>query len=235
MASSHQSLHRAVAILQSFSEAEPTLSVGEISERLHIHKSTVSRILGALLDDGLVWHNAETGRYSLGMAVVEMAGVALGQIDVRRAAMPHMDRLAITTRETVSLFVRRGAEALTVAHVSSPEPVRHSAWIGRRVPLDTTAPGRVLSVAPVIDLTHLADGGDGRPVAYERDEFEIGTSAVAVAILGPTDDPVAALSVSGPSERLDEQKIVAEVIATAGRIEKDLGMRSTRAKGVVRS
>ena len=33
--------------------------------------STVSRILGALLEDGMVWHNAETGRYSLGMALVE--------------------------------------------------------------------------------------------------------------------------------------------------------------------
>ena len=235
MASSHQSLHRAVAILQSFSEAEPTLSVAEISDRLSLHKSTVSRILGALLEDGLVWHNAETGRYSLGMAVLEMAGVALGQIDVRGAAMPHMDRLAMTTRETVSLLVRRGAEALTVAHVSSPEPVHHVAWIGRRVPLGTTAPGRVLSVAPVIDLTDLVAGGDGRPVAYERDEFEIGTSAVAVAILGPADDPVAALSVSGPSERLDERKITADVIATAGSIETDLGLRSDRVHREVRS
>ncbi|NNF64837.1 MAG: IclR family transcriptional regulator [Acidimicrobiia bacterium] len=234
MASSHQSLHRAVAILQSFSEAEPTLSVAEISERLSIHKSTVSRILGALLDDGLVWHNAETGRYSLGMAVVEMAGVALGQIDVRRAAMPHMDQLAASTRETVSLFVRRGSEALTVAHVSSPEPVHHVAWIGRRVPLDKTAPGRVLSNPPVIDLTDVAGPG-GHRVAYERDEFEVGTSAVAVAIVGPSEDPVAALSVSGPSERLEEQKIIADVIATARRIETDLGLRSNRVERVIRS
>ena len=103
----HQSLQRAVAILREFSESDPALTVSEVSRRLDLHKSTVSRILATLLEEGLVWHNAETGRYSLGMGLVEMAGVALGQIDVRAAAMPHMADLVAELDETVAVVARR--------------------------------------------------------------------------------------------------------------------------------
>ncbi len=239
-----------MAILREFSEMEPALTVSEISWRLDLHKSTVSRILAALLADGMVWHNPETGRYSLGMGVVEMAGVALGQIDVRAAAMPHIEALAAATDETVSVLVPRGREAMTVAYRSSSQPIRHVVWIGRRVPLHTTASGKTMLAAMhaagddwrgliavpaadrpatwearlAADLTAVWDAG----YAEEIDEFEVGTSAIAVPIVDGAGRAIAALTVSGPTDRLDaarRESVRPELTTAANSIAGDLGAR----------
>ncbi|MDH3499923.1 MAG: IclR family transcriptional regulator, partial [Acidimicrobiia bacterium] len=145
--STHQSIERAIAILGVFTEHEPEIGVGEIARRLDLHKSTVSRILTTLLDESIVWHHPETGKYSLGMGLVELAGVALGQIDVRAAAMPHMEELGAALNETVTVSVLRGSEAVTVAHLPANQSIRHVAWIGRRIPLRATASGKVFLAA----------------------------------------------------------------------------------------
>ena len=226
------------------------MTVTEISQRLDIHKSTVSRILAALLDDGMVWHNAETGRYSLGMALVEMSGVALGQIDVRAAALPHMEYLSHVSGETVAVTVCRSREAITVAQLPSPQPIRHVVWIGRRLPLHSTAAGKVFLAARHNrgeEWRALLDGTEGsldvtghasfereiaqaarRGYAMEHDEFEAGTSAVAAPVLDATGEAAAALSMSGPSGRFDEQArldAVHALMATADAVAADLGLR----------
>ena len=246
----HQSLHRAIAILREFSEMEPALTVGQLSERVGLHKSTVSRILSALLEDGMVWHNAETGRYSLGMAVVEMAGVALGQIDVRAAALPHVEVLAAATDETVSVLVPRGREAMTVAHRPSSRPIRHVVWIGRRIPLRTTASGKVIlaamhaagddwrSTLGVLPEDRAArwetrfqgnlEGIARRGFAEEVDEFEPGTSAVAVPVLDGEGRAIAAISVSGPSDRFNRpmrKQILPNLLEAAAHVAATLGVQ----------
>ncbi len=81
-----QSIQRATAILRSFTEREPELSVSVLSQRLELHKSTVSRILATLQTEGLVGKNPETGKYSLGLGLISLAGVALGRLSVRGVA-----------------------------------------------------------------------------------------------------------------------------------------------------
>lgn len=258
--STHQSLQRAIAILREFSELEPTLTVGEISRRLGLHKSTVSRILAALADEGMVWHNAETGRYSLGMAVVEMAGVALGQIDVRAAAMPHMEQLHAEINETISVSVRRGREAVTVAHLPSTHSVRHVVWIGRRIPLRTTASGRVLLAAmhdrgedwrDLVGIARTEGPAElearlstelatitRRGYATESDEFEIGTSAVAAPVLDQSGAAAAAISISAPTTRFGHDTrtaVAARLIDAADAIASDLGMRRGHVVGTARA
>ena len=251
MTSTHQSIQRAMAILRVFSEREPEIGVGEIARRLGLHKSTVSRIMATLLDDGFVWHNPDTGKYSLGMAIVELAGVALGQIDVRAAAMPHMEALGRALDETVSVSVLRHGEAVTVAHHPSTQPVRHVAWIGRRTPLETTAAGRVFLAAhyaPEHDAVPFAGaaapGADTAPVhgptapavaqvrhdgyAVEVDEHEPGTSAVAAPIVDRHGTVIASLAVAAPSFRFGPDRIRAagpQVVAAADAVAEQLGIR----------
>jgi len=239
----HQSLQRAIAVLREFSEQEPALSVTEMSARLGLHKSTVSRLLGVLRDEGLVWHNPETGRYSLGLGLVELAGVALGQVDVRAAAMPHMEGVGAATGETVAVSVQRGHQVLTVAVLPATQPIRHVSWIGRRVPLHSTAAGRVflastfasggdwrslvaLAEADHADAELLLDGIAQRGFAEEVDDFEEGTAAVAAPILDESGAAVAALSVSGPSDRLGPDtraEIGRRLVDAAASISVDLG------------
>jgi DNA-binding IclR family transcriptional regulator len=246
----HQSLRRAVTILRIFTENEPSLTVGEIARRLDLHKSTVSRILSTLADEGLVWHDTATGRYSLGLGLVELAGVALGQIDVRSASMPHIERLANLTGETVTVCVLREREAVTVAHVASRHSVRHVSWIGRRLPLRTTAAGKVFLAALAtrgqawmtppetgnFDRTEILPAMASeyrvirkRGIAMEVDEFEVGSVAIAAAIQDATGAVVAAVSIGGPTERFgsDERRTAIPMLrATAADIATGLGATS---------
>ena len=246
----HQSLQRAVAILREFSESNPALTVSEVSRRLDLHKSTVSRILATLLEEGLVWHNAETGRYSLGMGLVEMAGVALGQIDVRAAAMPHMADLVAEVDETVAVVARRDRDGITVAHLPSSHSIRHVVWIGRRMPLASTAAGKTLLAAMhlrgedwraaagmsrterpakwehVLAASLEAIGAQG--YADEADEFEVGTSAIAAPIRDSSGTTIAALTISGPTGRFSEdirRETAPRLIDAANAVAADLGMR----------
>jgi len=245
-ANTHQSLHRAAAILRTFTEAEPQRSVSDIARQLDLHKSTVSRILAALADDGLVWQNARTGRYGLGLGLVELAGVALGQIDVRAASMPHIERLASTLGETVTVAVLTADEAVTVAHAPSPHSVRHVSWIGRRIPLTTTATGRVFLAArggPRRVGDDSADDREGsmadiadeltlirrRGYAIEIDEFEPGGAGVAVPIHDAGGSLVAAIGVHGPIERfgVEERLAAIPMLHRAARgIALELGSRN---------
>ncbi len=248
--STHKSLQRAMAILREFSEQGPALTVSEISGRLDLHKSTVSRILATLHQEGMVWHNSDTGRYSLGMAVVEMAGVALGQIDVRAAAMPHIERLVGEVNETVAVAVRRGQEAVTVAHIPGTHPIRHVVWIGRRIPLRTSASGKALlavmhsrgedwtavvgtprDALPANWDTRLETELAAiikRGYSEDSDEFEIGTSAIAAPVLDHAGAAVAAISVSGPSARFDSEtrnQAGSMLVDTATRVASELDVR----------
>jgi DNA-binding IclR family transcriptional regulator len=221
-----QSIERAVTILRSFTESEPELGVTELGRRLGLHKSTVSRILATLKREGLVGQNAETGRYRLGLGLISLAGVALGRLDVRAVAQPHLSELAVDTGETVNVSVRDGRECVYIERARSPKPIRYVGWIGRRIPLHCTAAGQVLLAylpsdeqaavlaeplpvytgRTVVDLEALRTvlarvRQQGYAVVHE--EFEEGFSGIAAPIFDHAGQVVASLSVSGPTYRLE--------------------------------
>jgi DNA-binding IclR family transcriptional regulator len=245
-ADTHQSLRRAIAILRVFTESEPHLSVSEIARRLDLHKSTVSRILSTLADEGIVWQNSRSGHYALGLGLVELAGVALGQIDVRAASMPHIERLAAEVGETVTVSVAAGNEAVTVADSASRHTVRHVSWIGRRIPLANTAPGKVFLAArfatngetAIPSQDEAADIAGAlrselatvhrRGFATEVDEFEPGGAGIAVPVQDGAGAVVAAVAVNGPVDRFGADQRLAAIASlqrTAIDIAFDLGVR----------
>ena len=139
-----QSLQRAVAILRSFTEAEPELGVLELSRRLDLHKSTVSRMIATLQSEGLIDQNLETGKYRLGVGLVSLAGVALGRLNARAAAQPHLANLVTISQETVNVTVLDGKECVNIDRAASPQPIQYIGWIGRRSPLHCTASGKII-------------------------------------------------------------------------------------------
>lgn len=208
--STHQSIKRAIRIMRLFSESEPSLSVGEVSQKLELHKSTVSRILGVLHEEGLLDIHPESGKYSPGAGLLTLAGVALGQIDVRAASMASLERLATLSDETVTASVFQNDEVVAVAYLPSSQSLRYVVWIGRRTPLKTTASGKLLlafsnrihlkEALPSAQKVEIYQGG----FAIEVDQFEDGISAIAAPIFDHQGALKAAVSIAGPSRRLDE-------------------------------
>ncbi|HIQ08436.1 MAG TPA: MarR family transcriptional regulator, partial [Anaerolineaceae bacterium] len=98
-----QVVERAIAILKAFTASEPELSVTELSQRLQLPKSTVSRILQTLAQAEFVSRNQETGRYRLDVGILALAENVLGMADLRQIARPYLRALANTIGETASL------------------------------------------------------------------------------------------------------------------------------------
>jgi DNA-binding IclR family transcriptional regulator len=244
-----QSVQRAATILRSFTETEAELGVTTLSERLGLHKSTVSRLLSTLHHEGFVEQNAETGKYRLGLGLVSLAGYALEHIDLRRIAQPHLAALAELTQETINVTVLDGSECVNIERVASPRLIRYVGSIGRRTPLHCTSTGKVLlaymtppeqdallpkkltryTAKTIVDrqtLEQMLIQVRAQGYAVAREEFEEDLTAVAAPICNHISRVIATVSISGPTYRLETGKIetfLKPLQETARKISTQLG------------
>ncbi|UCG25214.1 MAG: IclR family transcriptional regulator [Chloroflexota bacterium] len=249
-----QSVERAMAILRSFTEAEPELRVTELARRLDLHKSTVSRILATLQKGSLVSRNPESGKYRLGLGLIGLAGVALGRLDVRGVAQPYLNNLVAFTQETVNISVIEGNACVNIERARSPQPIRYEGWIGRRTPLHCTAAGKALLAnlpdrerslrlaLPLVKYTSqtITDNQTLVEVLKEirlqgyaivHEEFEEGFSAIASPIYNHEGQVVAAVSVSGPTYRMGPgtvESFINPLQETAQTISTEMGYGQRR-------
>ena len=244
-----QSVQRAAAILRCFTQTDSDLGVTTISQQLGLHKSTVSRLLSTLQQNGFVEQNPETGKYRLGLGLITLAGIVLERIDLRKIGHPYLVELAETTQETVNVVVLDGKECMNVGGAASPRPIQYVGRIGRRTPVHCTAAGKVflanftleerrrLLVEPlarftkntVVDIYALEQTlvqvqAQGYAVVHEEHQPDL--SSIAAPICDHSTRVVAAVVVSGPTYRVGPEQIkmfVDPLIETAYRISAQLG------------
>lgn len=123
-------LQNGIQVLKAFTREEPVLGVTEISRRVGLHKSTVSRILATLEENTIVEREATSGRFRLGVGVIELASPMLANLDVRRLARPILEELAGTTGETSGLVVWNEGTVVVVEQAASPRRVKHTIPLG---------------------------------------------------------------------------------------------------------
>jgi IclR family acetate operon transcriptional repressor len=245
-----RTISRAMAILQAFDNTRLEMGVTEISQLTDLDKSTVYRLLSALQQGGLIEQHPETAKYHLGFGLVRLAGLALRNLDLPRMARPHLEELAQRSQETVNLSVLTDNDKLiNIDGIASPLMVRNVGWVGREMPLHAVSGGKVMmAYMPEGRLTGILDCelpsftertvteparlytelAEIRKRGYGTacEELEIGLSAVAAPIWNHEQKVVAVLSVSGPSFRLPEERII-----QLGRVTKDTADRISRQMG----
>ena len=123
-------LQNGIQVLKTFSREEPVLGVTEISRRVGLHKSTVSRILATLEENTLVERHPTNGRFRLGVGVIELASPMLANLDVRRLARPILEEITRVTGETSGLVVWNDGAAVVVEQTASPRRVKHTIPLG---------------------------------------------------------------------------------------------------------
>lgn len=178
-----QSVRRALLLLRSFKRDRAEVGINELAREHGLNPSSVSRLMGTLAEQGFVRLNRETGRYRLGFAPLELAGLLLLHLDIRAAAQPAMRELALASGETVNLALLEGHEAVIVEQALAPSTFRFVSWIGRRIPLHATAHGKVhLAFSSAEDRAQILDliaDHDGNLPRYTP--ATIGTRAVLEA------------------------------------------------------
>ena len=240
-----QSVDRAVTVLEILAR-QGDAGVTEIATELGVHKSTASRLVGALVHRGLVDQLGERGKYRLGLGMVRLAGAAAARVDLPQAAGPVCELLADELGETVNVAVLDDGHAINICQGLGRAAISSFNWIGRRTPLHATSSGKVLLAFSDEDLhdlpmtrftertvTDRADLAAQLTLIREQgwgstsEELEIGLNAVAAPVPGSK----AAISVSGPSYRLAKDKFpqyAESLIAAAAQISAGLGFVARR-------
>ncbi|MGC3020760.1 MULTISPECIES: IclR family transcriptional regulator [unclassified Brevibacterium] len=194
-------IENTVAILRCFAPDRQELGVTEIAPRVGLHKSTVSRILASLEQEGIVEQGASR-RYRLGLGIIAIAGPLLADLDVRRAAYPILQDLTQRTGETSALMVWDGSEAITVEQIPSPQPVKHTSTLGSRYRTEQSASVQVFLAAEsgeeaTWDVGFALNDAETSP-------HEVG---VAAAVRDHRGEVVAAVLIAAPKFRADTARI----------------------------
>ncbi|MFJ2620292.1 IclR family transcriptional regulator [Glutamicibacter sp. NPDC087344] len=248
-------IDRAFAILGAFQDTRRVLSVSEISRITAIPKATAWRLIGHLTRWGAL-EKTEDGRYVIGVRMWELASLAPRGHGIRDIALPHLEDLYAATGHHVILAIRDGAEAVMVDRLSSPQAPEVAYRVGGRMPLRSTAVGRVLLAhCTVAETTRIleqepeAEPG-GAPLdisgmrqvlahvkqtgfSVVRRTLPSRTISVAAAIKDDAGKVVAALSVVMPEGSAAPQSLWPAVGTAARTISRSLGYSSPTAPGYV--
>ena len=138
------SVERAVALLEALAAAGGPLGTNELARQTQINASTVSRVLGTLLEAGLVERESGGQRWQLGLRLVHLGNAALARLDLRDLARPLLEQLVRETGETATLSLPAHGEGVTVDFAPSPHSVSSRAEIGRASVAHATAVGKLV-------------------------------------------------------------------------------------------
>ena len=188
-------LDKAVGVLRALRTHGP-MSLAELQTATTLPRATAHRLAVALEEHGLVRRDA-AGRFCLGFELIAMGRAAADSNPLGEMARPALVALRDSTAESVQLFVREGDERRCVVSLQSPHGLRWIVPEGARLPLGIGSAGRVL-IAPTAARATVA-------WVESIEEREPGVASVSAPVLGRDGSVLAAVSISGPVERLSRQ------------------------------
>jgi DNA-binding IclR family transcriptional regulator len=185
-----------VMIVMRAVEARGPLALADLHDATGIPRATAHRLAAALEQHGLLRRDP-FGRFALGLGLIGLGRAASESFPLAELARPWLDVLRDETGEGVQLYVREGDSRRCVVSLQSPHGLRWIVPEGVVLPLGIGSAGRILA----------SDGGAPTRSTWVEsiEEREPGVASVSAPILGPDGEVVAAVSVSGPLERMTRQ------------------------------
>jgi DNA-binding IclR family transcriptional regulator len=232
-------LGRIDTILGAFDDSDQVLTLHELTRRTALPKSTVHRMVEQLTQMG--WLERDFDGYRVGMRLFEIGGLATRRRRLTESALPHLHALSVTTGMAVQLGILDGAEVVYLHRIAPgdfPLPTRE----GGRQPAHCTALGKAMLAfdpdarddvlegelprrtrstlcspeALAAELDRIAEVGH----AFDLEESYEGLTCVA-APLRNAGRAIAAVSVTGPIDRMDLEALAPHVRHTARAIWDD--------------
>jgi len=226
-----QSIDRALQVLELFSLEKPEWGVTEISKALNIYKSNVHNILTTLVERGFVIKDSKTDKYKLGIKFFELGSVVIKNMDLRKIAHPHIEKLSKEFNETVHLGVLDKGRVVSIEREESGQSLSPRIFIGKRAPLHCIAVGKAIMAYLSEDEINFIIKEKGlekftentittkeglknelkkiqkQGYAVDNMEHEEGVRCVASPIRDYNGKVIASMSVSGPAFRINESNI----------------------------
>lgn len=249
-------LERSLRLLEALADGT-SLSLSELNEKLEISSSTLFRLLSTLSNYGYVEHNDRTGGYKLGLGCLELARGYLRSSDVRTYALPELVKLRDKTMETVHLGILNQWEVVYLEKIENLHAIGFmGSRVGGRSPAYCTGLGKVLlaysdlqevqrhftqvklisftdqTITDVDKLIQHLEQVRAQGYALDINEHEEDVQCVATPIRDMEGKVFAAISVSGPRNRMNLQDSCQDLIEitrkTADNISSQLGYLLSR-------
>lgn len=235
-----RSIERALSVLDCFEPDRPSQSLSEICSQLNLPKTTVFRILQALVDSGYVINTADL-KFELSLKVLRLADSVRVDSDMVRIARPYLEAVAEATGETIALSCIDGNDRVVVDIVECKQPLQLVLKRGERNPRHTAATGIVFLAYNPDDMeaylkAHPENAEETRRAVAEVLEqgytattgFRIkGSAGVAAPLFDMQDKCNYSLGVYGPASRVvpNRDMIVAHLLPAALKVSQLAGSR----------
>ena len=253
-----QSLERGLSILSSFSAGRQQIGISELSRELGLTRSTTHRYVATLARLGYLHQDPGTRKYALGARVLDLGFTAINSMELRQIASPHLKRLCDETGHTVNMAIlddvdivyierhrasRRNQDAIDLdLHVGSRLPAYCTSMgkvllaflpaaerdeVLQRITFDRRGPNTLTSrTALLAELERVRSAG----IAVNNEELAYGLRSVAVPVLAPSGEAVAAVNLAAHRAMASLDDLVARIgplmRRTAAEISAKLGYRS---------
>jgi DNA-binding IclR family transcriptional regulator len=225
-------LDKAALVLGAL-EAGPQ-SLAGLVQATGLARPTAHRLALALEHHRFVTRDLQ-GRFTLGPRLGELAAAA-GEDRLIAAAGPVLTWLRDTTGESAQLYRRQGQERICVAVAELPSGLRDTVPVGSALSMQAGSAAQVLLAWEEPDRLHRGLAGARftastlsalrrRGWAQSVGEREPGVASVSAPVRSPSGRVVAAVSVSGPIERLTRtpgRLHAASVVTAAQRLSEAL-------------
>ncbi|GAL20491.1 transcriptional regulator KdgR KDG operon repressor [Vibrio maritimus] len=239
-------------ILSALAE-QKEIGVSELSQRLMMSKATTYRFLQTMKTLGFVEQEGEADKYALTLKLFEVGSKALEHVDLVDLANKEMLNIIKSINETVHLGAIDEESIIYLHKIDSSYNLRMHSRVGRRNPLYSTAIGKVLmshmseeevrsllagvefkkhtehtheNIEPLIEELNLVRE---QHFGEDNEEQEPGLRCIAVPVYDRFGDAIAAISVSFPTIRFDEEKkqeYIALLHAAGRNVSEHLGYHS---------
>ena len=242
-------LDRAFDILDVLSETNMPMKLSEIAEACDLSKSTAHRILTAMLARSFV-AKSEAGEYTIGYKIIEMASTQINNLELLTEAQPYLSKLMRELDLTAHLGILDGPDVVYLEKMDGHPNSQMYTQIGHRSPGFCSSIGKCLMAGMSRDeLEDVLDECDFKKYtpktitdrrefirhlkevrrqgwAIDDEEFETGHRCVGATVYDYRGLPVAAISASGSTAILSDDKIeetVKEVRECARQLSRRIG------------
>ncbi|MGY4720311.1 IclR family transcriptional regulator [Naumannella cuiyingiana] len=230
---------RSVAVLRSFTSADPVLPLRTIAARADLPKPTASRICAELVELGLL--ERVDADYRLGLGLFELGQRAWRQQALVPVARPTMELLRAATDRTISLAVLSGTEVVYLERLTAPR-ARVRTPAGDRRPALRTGLGKAILAHTAPQLRHDIIAATWQPdrahptpamlertlrrvvaegVAYDLAESGKGILCVAAPLFGSDGQVLGSISATGfptPRQMREAAPMVARAASTISHL-----------------
>jgi DNA-binding IclR family transcriptional regulator len=227
-----QAVSNALKILEILSNT-PKYGVSELARILGCQKGSVFRLLSTLKNEGYITQDEENEKYSLTLKLFKIGSNTVNNLDLNTVAFPIITRLSKLTSETIHRCIIENNQLIYLQKIESTHALKVTMMsrVGQSTPLYCTGVGKVLLAYQNIDtiqkyiqstqfekftehtvvdpqeLTIELEKVRSYGIAYDNEEHELGVRCVAAPIFDQEGTILAALSISGPTVRMIDEKL----------------------------